>query len=100
MFLSMLFSLFLFIRVYIFLAIKANEIFRRRDQKEQSEVDSHHREETMNRIEELQGFIEKQQTGITEFDESLVRKFIQQITVYDDHFTVRFKSGLDIAVDE
>ncbi|MDD6147327.1 MAG: hypothetical protein PUB40_00140 [Lachnospiraceae bacterium] len=25
---------------------------------------------------------------------------IQQITVYDDHFTVRFKSGLEIDINE
>ena len=35
----------------------ADEIFRLRDQKEQSEIDSHHREEAMNRIKELQDFI-------------------------------------------
>ncbi len=35
----------------------ADEIFRLRDQKEQSELDSHHREEAMNRIKELQDFI-------------------------------------------
>ena len=51
----------------------ADEIFRLRDQKEQSEVDSHHREETMNRIKELQDFIAGQETDITEFDETLVK---------------------------
>ena len=45
-------------------------------------------------------FIRSQQSEITEFDESLVRKLIQQITVYDDHFTVRFKSGLEIDINE
>ena len=50
----------------------ADEIFRLRDQREKSEVDSYHREEAMNRIKELQGFIGSQQSEITEFDESLV----------------------------
>ena len=49
---------------------------------------------------ELQDFIGSQQSEITEFDESLVLKPIQQITVYDDHFTVRFKSGLEIDINE
>lgn len=31
---------------------------------------------------------------------SLVRKLIQQITVYNDHFTIQFKSGLDIDINE
>lgn len=77
----------------------ADEIFRLRDQKEKSEVDSYHREEAMNRIKELQDFIGSQQSEITEFDESPIRKLIQQITVYDDRFTVRFKSGLEINIE-
>lgn len=52
------------------------------------------------RLDELQDFIGSQQSEIIEFDESLVRKLIQQITVYDDHFTVRFKSGLEIDINE
>jgi hypothetical protein len=59
----------------------ADEIFRLRDQKEQSELDSHHREEAMNRIKELQDFISGQETDITEFDEALVKKLIEKITV-------------------
>ena len=51
------------------------------------------------RLDELQDFIRKQQTDITEFDDSLVRKLIQQITVYDDHFTVEFKSGITINIE-
>ena len=77
----------------------ADEIFRLREQKEQSEVDSHRREETMNRIKELQDFITKQKTDITEFDEALVKKLIEKITVFADHFTVEFKSGLTIEIE-
>ena len=77
----------------------ADEILRLREQKEQSEVDSHHREETMNRIKELQGFIVKQKTDIIEFDEALVKKLIEKIAVFADHFTVEFKSGLVIDIE-
>lgn len=52
------------------------------------------------RLDELQDFIGSQQSEITEFDEILVRKLIQQITVYDDQFTVRFKSGLKVDINE
>ena len=78
----------------------ADEIFRLRDQKEQSEVDSHHREEAMNRIKELQDFIAGQETDITEFDEALVKKLIEKITVFADHFTVEFKSGITIDIED
>lgn len=64
----------------------ADEIFRLREQKSQAEADTRSREET--------------QKYITEFDEGLVRKLIQQITIYDGHFTVRFKSGLEIDINE
>ena len=77
----------------------ADEIFRLREQKEKSEVDSHNREEAMNRIKELQDFIAKQKTDITEFDEALVKKLIEKITVYADHFTVEFKSGITIDIE-
>ena len=77
----------------------ADEILRLREQKEQSEVDSHHREETMNRIKELQDFIAGQKTDITEFDEALVKKLIEKITVFADHFTVEFKSGITIDIE-
>lgn len=76
----------------------ADEIFRLRDQKKKSELDSHHREEAMNRIKELQDFIAGQETGITEFDETLVKKLVEKITVFADHFTVEFKSGITIDI--
>ena len=50
-------------------------------------------------IAELQDFIGSLQSEIAEFDESFVRKLIQQITVYDDHFTVEFKSSLTIDIE-
>ena len=78
----------------------ADEIFRLREQKEKSELDSHCREEAMNRIKELQDFIGQQKTEVTEFDEALVRKLIQQITIFQDHFTVEFKSGISVDIDE
>lgn len=78
----------------------ADEIFRLREQREKSATDSHHREETMKRITELQGFIARQETAITEFDEDNVRRLIEKITVYGDHFTVEFKSGFSIDITE
>ena len=41
-----------------------------------------------------------QKTDIMEFDEALVRKLIQQITVFQDHFTVEFKSGVSVDITE
>lgn len=67
--------------------------------KEQAEADIHHREETMNRIKELQDFIAQQKTDITKFNETLVKKLIEKITIFADHFTVEFKSDLTIEIE-
>lgn len=50
-------------------------------------------------FKELQDFIAGQETDITEFDEALVKKLIEKITVFADHFTVEFKSGVTIDIE-
>ncbi|WP_022750584.1 hypothetical protein [Lachnobacterium bovis] len=47
----------------------------------------------------FQDFIAGQETGITEFDEALVKKLIEEITVFANHFTVEFKSGITIEIE-
>ena len=51
------------------------------------------------RLEELEAFLDEQQEPVTDYDEGLVRRLIERITVYDDHFTVEFKSGIEVDVD-
>ena len=77
----------------------ADENFRLREQKSQAETDTRSREETLKRIAELQDFIGSQETDITEFDDSLVRKLIGQINVFADHFPIGFKSGVTIDIE-
>jgi len=77
----------------------ADEILRLRDMRKQSEVDSVLRDDQMKRIKDLQDFIKKQSTTITEFDEMLVSRHIAKITVFEDHFTVDFKSGITIDIE-
>lgn len=50
------------------------------------------------RVEEMEKMLDEMGTAVTEYDENLVRKLIEKITVYDDHFTVEFKSGLETEV--
>ena len=72
----------------------ADEILRLREQRKQAEVDSVVRDEQMKQISDLQDFIKSQPTTITEFDETLVRRLIRKITVFDDRFAIEFKSGV------
>ena len=78
----------------------ADEILRLRDQRRQAEVDSVIKDEQMKQIRELQDFVKKQPSTITEFDEALVSRLIEKITVFEDHFTVDFKSGVTIDIEE
>jgi DNA invertase Pin-like site-specific DNA recombinase len=77
----------------------ADEIFRLRALKQQSTVDTVTRDEQLGRITELQDFIRSQSTELTEFDETLVKRWLKQITVWDDHLTVELKSGLSIEIE-
>jgi site-specific DNA recombinase len=45
-------------------------------------------------------FLRKQPTAITEYEEPLVRRLIEKVTVYEDKFTVEFKSGVAVDVNE
>ena len=74
----------------------ANEIIRLKDMRKQSEVDSVVKDEQMKLITDLQDFIREQPTEITEFDETLVKRLIERITVFDEYFKVELKSGVDI----
>lgn len=50
------------------------------------------------RLDELKAFLAEQTTEVTEYDEGLVRQLIEKITVYDDHVSFEFKSGLETEV--
>jgi site-specific DNA recombinase len=45
-------------------------------------------------------FLQEQPTSITEYDEPLVRRLVEKVTVYEDKFTVEFKSGVTVDVNE
>ena len=62
-------------------------------------MDSVIKDEQMKQIRDLQDFVKSQPANITEFDEALVSRLIEKITVFDDHFTVEFKSGITIDIE-
>lgn len=77
----------------------ADEIFRLWELKQQTAVDTVARDKQIKRITALQDFIRSQPTDLTKFDETLVRRWFKQVTVYDDHYTVELKSGLSVDID-
>lgn len=50
------------------------------------------------RIQEMIEYLKSQPKRVTVYDEQLVRKWIEKITVYDDHQDFLFKSGIQIEI--
>ena len=75
------------------------QIFKLREQRQQCTVDTATRDAQIARITELQDFIKQQSATLEVFDETLVKRWLKQITVWEDHFTVELKSGLKIDIE-
>ena len=78
----------------------ADEIYRLREEKQKAQLDNVGRDELKKRITDMGNFLQKQPTSITEYDEALVRRLIEKVTVYEDKFTVEFKSSVTVDVNE
>ena len=77
-----------------------NEIYRLLDEKQKVQMDNINREEVKKRIADMDAFLREQPTSINKYDEQLVRRLIEKVTVYEDKFTVEFKSGATVDVNE
>lgn len=77
-----------------------NEIYRLRDEKQKALMESANRDEVKKRIADMDTFLRERPTALTEYDEPLVRRLIEKVTVYEDKFTVEFKSGVMVDVEE
>ncbi len=78
----------------------AEEIYRLREDKQKLQLESAGRDEQKKRIADMGTFLREQPTALTEYDEPLVRRLIEKVTIYEDKFTVEFKSGMTVEVEE
>lgn len=76
------------------------EIRRLREEKQTIQAEDASRQDRKKRIDELIAFLEDLPCELTEYDEQFVRMLIDKITVFDNHFIVEFKSGIEIRIDE
>lgn len=51
-----------------------------------------------NRHTQKTSILSSRATLLEEYDEQLVRRLIEKITVYDDKLTIEFKSGVEVDV--
>lgn len=57
------------------------------------------KKDTRDRIEDMMRFLDNQICEVTEYSETLTRRLIEKVMVYDEKMVVEFKSGLQIEVD-
>lgn len=50
------------------------------------------------RIQEMEEFLRSQPEKLTEYDEQMVRRYIQEIIISDDNFKVKFKAGMEVDI--
>ena len=46
----------------------------------------------------MEVFLSSQSKELTEYDETMVRLYIERIRIYDDRFEVTFKAGITVDV--
>lgn len=76
-----------------------DEIYRLRDEKQKLMLENANSDELKNRMADMSTFLKRQSTALAEYDEQLVRRLIEKVTIYEDKFTVEFKSGVTVYVE-
>lgn len=76
-----------------------DEIYRLREEKQKTLLQCANRDELRKRIDDMSAFLRELPTALTEYDEPLVRRLIEKVTVYEDKFTVEFKSGVNAEIE-
>ena len=77
----------------------ADEIHKLREQRQDVLTQDAERDGRRQRIEEMRAFLREQANEPLGYDEQLVRRLVEKITVYEDKLMVEFKSGLEIDVE-
>lgn len=77
----------------------ADEIDRLRELKQKALTESAEHEGLKKRISEMKDFLNNQTVEVPEYDEQLVRRLIERVTIYEEKFEVEFKSGMTVDVE-
>ena len=78
----------------------ADEIYRLREERHKALAEKAGKKGSKQRLEDMEKFINEQSILLEEYDEQLVRRLIEKITVYDDKLTIEFKSGVEIDIEK
>ena len=75
-----------------------SEIYRLRHLKQKTLSINADRQSKCQRITEMAKFLKRQSGTVFEFDEILVRKLVERVTIYNDGLIIDYKSGVAIEV--
>lgn len=77
----------------------ADEIYALREIKRQVLMNTASREAAIQKVDDLMTYVEEKKDAVTEYDDAIVRKLIERVIVFDDHFKVIFKAGMEVEVE-
>ena len=77
----------------------ADKIYALREQRQNVLAAEAEQDGRRQRMEEMKKLLEEQADIPLEYDEQLVRKLVEKVTVYEEELVVEFKSGLEIRVE-
>lgn len=76
-----------------------NEIDELKVKKQKLLIEKAGQEDAKRRIREMEDFLKSERYELSEYDEKLVRKYIKKIKVYEDRFSITFKSEFSVNVE-
>lgn len=77
----------------------ADEVDRLNEKKQQLLVERADNEGFKKRIAELELFLQEANDELAKYNEAMVRKYIQEIKVYEDKLQVIFKTGIELDIE-
>ena len=75
------------------------EIVRLREERQETLTVAAERKDLQLKKQELIDFLDEQTSAITEYSESLTRRLVEKVTIYDEKIVVTLKSGMEMEVD-
>lgn len=76
----------------------ADEIYRLRELKQEALIENAEREGKRQRINDIMVFLNEQACELEGYDEQLVRRLIDRVTVFDEKLTIEFKSSVEVEI--
>lgn len=75
------------------------QIVNLRKERQQALIEIAERNDAKVRIQEVADYLDKLPTAIMEYDDTLTRRLVEKVTIFDEKIVVTLKSGMDMEVE-